>query len=529
MNRWINRANQRISLSGAASLLIGASLIGQLLGFMRTQVINANFPALGPNSTDAYFAAFKIPDLFFYTIAAGALGVAFMPFLADRLERGDKKVVWQLTSSLLNLLGILMIIVGIILLIFAEPLIKLLINEDLNPTQLHNAATIMRLIAFSPLLFTISGILTSVQQTFGRFFFFAMGPLIYNVSIIASVYIFRDNVGLIGLGIGALAGAVLQLVVVCIGLYGLNFKYFPTISWKNSDFKKILRQLPPRALDQGIDSVNSVVETNRAGHLGTGNITHYENAYILHTAPIMLVGSTISTAAFPRLIQRLSQGRRDLFNRDFLRILQTMIWIIMPMAVIAYFARGYLARMIYKNAAPEIALIFGFFVGAIVFRTIYTLLSRYFYANKNTVVPLVISLFAIALNIFLAFTLSRPSSYNVEGLALAQSIVAIVEVFLLVVLICRYDRRFFTKQFLSSLVKILSVTGFTIIATYIMVSLVPLNASDKGFMTLATKLFFIVAPALLVHVGVSALFGLEEASIVVNKLRRIIFRPIKIQ
>src|SRR5438105_15019258 len=118
MQRWISRANQRISLTNAAALLIGASLFGQLLGFVRTQVINGNFNAPGHITTDAYFAAFKIPDFFFYTIAAGALGVAFMPFLADRLEKGDRRAIWQLTSGLLNLLGIIMVAVGLILMIF---------------------------------------------------------------------------------------------------------------------------------------------------------------------------------------------------------------------------------------------------------------------------------------------------------------------------------------------------------------------------------------------------------------------------
>src|SRR5579885_2807834 len=104
MNRWLTRANQRISLPSAAALLVSATLIGQILGFLRTQVVNGSFNRVGHVTTDAYFAAFKIPDFFFYTIAAGALGVAFMPFIADHLQRGDRQGVWQLTSSLLNLL-----------------------------------------------------------------------------------------------------------------------------------------------------------------------------------------------------------------------------------------------------------------------------------------------------------------------------------------------------------------------------------------------------------------------------------------
>ncbi|HLF66556.1 MAG TPA: lipid II flippase MurJ, partial [Gammaproteobacteria bacterium] len=180
MNRWLTRANQRISLPGAAALLIGATLFGQLLGFMRVQIINGNFNRVGDITTDAYFAAFKIPDFFFYTIAAGALGVAFMPFLADKLAQGDKRAIWQLTSGLLNFLGILMAFVGIIMLVFTEPLIKLVVGNNLSPDQMHDAVTIMRIVALNPLLFTISGILTSLQQTFGRFFFFALAPITYN-------------------------------------------------------------------------------------------------------------------------------------------------------------------------------------------------------------------------------------------------------------------------------------------------------------------------------------------------------------
>src|SRR4051812_43175120 len=161
MNRWLTRANRRLTLTSAAALLIGASLTGQVLGFMRTQIINGNFNAPGHMTTDAYFAAFKIPDFFFYTIAAGALGVAFMPFLADKLEQGDRKTVWQLTSSLLTLMGILMFFVGIVLLVFTEPLIKIVVGNNLSPDQMHDAVTIMRIVAFNPLLFTISGILTS--------------------------------------------------------------------------------------------------------------------------------------------------------------------------------------------------------------------------------------------------------------------------------------------------------------------------------------------------------------------------------
>jgi putative peptidoglycan lipid II flippase len=528
MNRWLNRANRRISLGSAAALLVAASLIGQVLGFLRIMIINGNFHAAGLVSTDSYFAAFKIPDFFFFTIAAGALGVAFMPFLADKLQQGDRKAVWNLTSSLLNLLGIIMALVGVVLLVFTEPLLKIVVGNNLSPQHMHDAVMIMRFIAFNPLLFTISGILTAMQQTFGRFFFFAIAPLIYNSCIIASVYIFKDNIGIVGLGIGALVGAVLQLLVVLLGLYGLNFRYQLGVRF-STDFRRILRQLPPRAIDQGIDSINSIVETNRASTLGVGRISFYENAYTLHMAPILLVGQTIATAAFPRLNDRLSQGRPDLFKKDFLKVLRAMIWIILPVVVISFFGRGYLARLIFKRDAPEIAIVFGFLTGAILFRTLYAIISRYFYAQKDTFTPLAVSLFTIALNIYLAFTLARPTAYHITGLAMAQSIVAAVEVVILVLIMYWRDRHLFNKEFWNGVTRILSVTGFTIVTAYVMVKILPLQVTDRGFTTLGSKLFMIVLPTLIVHVSFSYLFELEEVRPLLTKIKQLVLKPVKIQ
>lgn len=527
MNRWLNRANRRISLGNAAALLIAATLIGQLLGFVRTQIVNANFPAFGPQSTDAYFAAFKIPDLFFYTIAAGALGVAFMPFLADKLQSGDKKAIWSLTNSLLNLLMIFMFIIGLILFVFAEPLIRLIISNDMSPAQLHNTTMIMKFLAFTPLIFSISGILSSLQQTFGRFFFYATAPIIYNGSIIASAYIFRDSIGLIGLGVGALVGAILQLLVVMLGLIGMKYRYRPVIDLRSPDFRRMMKQVPPRSIDQGIDSINSIVETNRARTLGESFISKYENAYILHMAPILLVGNTISTAAFPRLNDRLAQGRPDLFKRDFFRILRVIIWIILPIVVISFFARGYLARLIYKNNAPEIAIILGFLTVAILFRTIYAMVSRYFYSHKDTITPLVVSVFAIALNIYLAFTWVK--LYGVQGLGMAQSTVAAAEVFALLGIMFWRDHNLFPPFFWSGVVRTISVTGFTSLTAFIMVHLFPLTVDDRGFITLGAKLAAIAVPTLAVHLLVSAALGLEEVRPIIKRIKQIILNPVRIQ
>lgn len=504
-------------------------MVGQVLGFLRTKLVNANFDSLGPHSTGSYFAAFNIPDFFFYTVAAGALGVAFMPVLAERLHRGDRKSVWELSTSLLNLLCIIMFVVGIIIIIFARPLIHHIVAPKLTPSQLNDAVTIMRFLAFNPLFFTISGVLTSVQQTLGRFIFYAIAPLFYNVSIIASIYIFRHTeFGLKGLGVGAFVGGAVQLLVVIVGLRRMSFSWRPRIKWRSKGFKTILRNLPPRSLDQGMDQIESIVETNFASHIGTQVITYYNNAYTLQTAPTLLIGTAISTAVFPRLSNRLAAGRTDLFRRDFLRALRGIIWLTLPVVVVCYFCRGYLARLIFTQDGPEIAIIFGYLTVAIFFRTVYSIISRWYYAQKDTRTPLFVSVFTIGLNIMLAYTLSQKSSYGIAGLAMAQSIVAMVEVIILSVIMIIRDRGLLNMQFWGGCFRIVSVTGFSVVAGYIMVNLLPLGIADRGPITMGAKLFAISAVVFAVYVGLSALFTLEEVQPIISRLKKL-FRPIRIQ
>ncbi|MBP9852544.1 MAG: putative peptidoglycan lipid flippase [Patescibacteria group bacterium] len=527
----ILNTRKRISFGNAAVLLVVTAMVAQVLGFFRTKLVNANFGGLpidDPQNAGVYFASFVLPDFFFFTIAAGALGVAFMPYITDRLVKGDKKGVWELSSSLINTLGIILLIIGLFMFIFAEWLASK-VAHGFTPAQLHNVATMLRILSLNPLLFTISGIITTVQQAYGRFFFFAIAPLFYNLCIIASIYIFDTTLGIVGLAWGALVGGILQLMVIMIGTHGIGFSWRPRIKI-TEDFKKMSSQLPARSLDQGMDQVQNIVETTLASSRQLGGATavgNYNTAYVLHTAPILLIGTAISTAVFPRLNTRLSQGRPDLFRQDFLRILKLIIWITLPVIVVSFFSRAYLARLIFSQNSPGIAVIFGALTVAILFRTIFALVSRWFYAQKDTRTPMIVSVFVIALNIMLAYTLSRPDSYGVEGLAIAQSIVAAVEVTILGVIMATRDPKLFDVAFWNSIFRIVSVTGFTLVAGFTAVQFWPLVTADKAS-TLIMKLIGITTLTFLTHLMVSGLFGLSESKPIFRWLKRLIFRPIRV-
>ena len=526
------RHKKRISFGNAAALLVATALVAQGMGFLRTKLVNANFgkmPQTSPENFGVYFASFVLPDFFFFIIAAGALGVAFMPYLSDRLAKGDRRGVWELSSSLINSLGIILFVVGLLMVAFADVLARQLVH-GYTPEQLHNVATMIRILAFNPLLFTISGVIAAVQQVFGRFFFYAIAPLFYNTAIIVSIYVFKHNIGIVGLAIGAVAGAVLQLLVIMLGSHGLGFRWRPEIK-KTNDFRSMVKQLPPRSLDQGLDQIQSIVETKLASNplLGGANaVGNYNSAYVLHTAPILLIGTALSTAIFPKLNARLSQGRPDLFRQDFLRTLRLILWLTLPVVVISFFARGYLARMIFSNNSQEITNIFGFLCVAILFRTLYAIISRWFYAQKDTRTPLIVSVFVIALNVVLAYSLSRPDAYKVEGLALAQSIVAATELCILGSVMLYRDRKLFNAAFWGGVLRIISVTGFSLVAGFTAVQFWPLTVSDQGI-TILFKFIGIASVALTTHLLVSGIFDLDESRPIFAWIKKIVLFPIKIQ
>lgn len=139
-----------------------------------------------------------------------------------------------------------------------------------------------------------------------------------------------------GVALGVVLGSIMQLVVSSIGLMGIGFDYQAKISWKNKGFRQVLRLLPARSLDQGIDYVNGLVETNIASRMADGTIRAYQQASALSLMPVNLVGVAISNAAFPRMTERLAEGRVDLFRDELRSVLRWIIWIALPVAVITF-------------------------------------------------------------------------------------------------------------------------------------------------------------------------------------------------
>jgi putative peptidoglycan lipid II flippase len=336
--------------------------------------------------------------------------------------------------------------------------------------------------------------------------------------------------GIMGVAFGVVLGSVFQLIVSMIGLSGLNFEYHSKIFWKNLGFRKVLKVLPVRSLDQGIDYFQNLVETNLASRLGTGAIGIYSTAFTLQNVPITLIGVAIATAAFPRMTERLAQGRPDLFKKELGSLLRLVIWFALPAITITFLLRGYIIRLIAGQGNATGAAILGVFAWAITFRVLYQVLSRSFYAQQDARTPLYISLFAISLNVVLAILLARPSSYGIIGLPLAQVIVAATEVAILTVILLRRFPGTIDRVFLGAFWRMLSAFGITFWVTWLLRrELFELGAQDRGFFTIVPKLGLLCTIVLLVYLIVSWLFKLEEVEPIIARLRTILFKPIRLQ
>ena len=517
----------------AASLLAGSTLLSLLFGFFRMRLLNAAYYDTYPTGYDAYLAAFTVPDFMFFILVSGALSVSFIPVFNQRLATGNKKSAWELSTSMINFMALITLVASVFIIIFAEPLIRYVIAPGLSESGIALATSMMRVIAVNPFLFAIATVIASIQQAVGRFTFFALAPILYNIGIIIGITVFTGGInifgvqvfggGIMGVALGVALGSVLQLLVSTIGLVGLGFDYKFKIYWKNKGFRQVLRLLPPRSIDQGMDYIVGIVETNLASRMAAGTLAAYNQATVLHMAPINLVGVAISTAAFPKMTERIGQGRTDLFRKDLQNIIRIIVWIAMPIAAVTYFTRGYLVNFIKNGGDALMAGLLGSLVVAILFRSIYFICARSFYAQQDTKTPLYISLFAIALNIALAVWFTTSLDMGAYGLGYAQSIVAVFEVIVLFTVMNHRIKNLIDASLLHAFGRMAIATTVTSIICYVMVQLFQLQNADNSFVATFPKFVLITMASASAYLATSKLLNLSEADPIVQRLEQLLF------
>ena len=536
----VTKINQRLNVKLAATIMASSTLLSSLLGFFRDRLLNSAYmpskngvSAGYPVGLDAYTAAFMVPDFMFAVLVSGALSVTFIPVFNERWVKGNKQSAWQISSSMINFMALITMAASVLIIIFADPLMKYLIAPGLSESGHALAVSMMQVIAVNPFIFAVAAVIASIQQAVGRFMFCALAPMLYNVGIIIGTVWFTGGVnlfgwqifdgGIMGVALGVVLGSFLQLIVSAVGLAGLGFNYNFKIYWRNKGFRKVLSLLPARSVDQGMDYVVSLVEVNLASRLADGTVRAYQQALTLHMMPINLIGVAISNAAFPQLTEHLGEGRDDLFQKDLRSLLRIIFWMALPVSVVIFFTRGYVVHFISNGGEQLIAGILGCLVVAILFRTIYHMVARAFYARQDTKTPLYISIFSITLNIILAIVLSMVLKMGAYGLAWAQSTVAVLEVVVLLAVMNRQMPKLFDMTFVRAIFKMILAGIVTGVVCYIGVLVLPFRYHDDSFFSAFPKFVIISLVSFGAYAAASKWLKLPEIDPILARLKKVLF------
>ena len=536
----VTKINQRLNVKLAATIMAGSTLLSSLLGFFRDRLLNSAYmPSKNgafagyPVGLDAYTAAFMVPDFMFAVLVSGALSVTFIPVFNERWVKGNKQSAWQISSSMINFMALITMAASVLIIIFADPLMKYLIAPGLSESGHALAVSMMQVIAVNPFIFAVAAVIASIQQAVGRFMFCALAPMLYNVGIIIGTVWFTGGVnlfgwqifdgGIMGVALGVVLGSFLQLIVSAVGLAGLGFDYNFKIYWRNKGFRKVLSLLPARSVDQGMDYVVSLVEVNLASRLADGTVRAYQQALTLHMMPINLIGVAISNAAFPQLTEHLGEGRNDLFQKDLRSLLRIIFWMALPVSVVIFFTRGYVVHFIRNGGNQLIAGILGCLVVAILFRTIYHMAARAFYARQDTKTPLYISIFSITLNIILAIVLSMVLKMGAYGLAWAQSTVAVLEVVVLLAVMNRQMPKLFDMTFVRAIFKMIIAGTVTGVVCYVAVLIMPFRYHDDSFFSAFPKFVIISLVSFGAYAAASKWLKLPEIDPILARLKKVLF------
>ncbi len=533
----VSLANRKLPIRLAAIVLASSTLISALLGIFRDRLLNSYYLDTYPTGIDAYTAAFTVPDFLFFLLTSGALAVSFIPVFNQRLSTGNKKSAWELSSSMLNLMAILTLIASVLIIIFAEPLVRYVVGPGLDEAGTILAINMMRVIAINPFLFSISTILSSIQQALGRFVFYALAPALYNIGILVGIVWFTGGInlfgwqifegGIMGVALGVVFGAVLQVLVSLIGLFGLGFDYEFKINWKNQGFRSVLKLLPARSLDQGMDYVNTIVTTNLSSRMGAGALRSYNQAYSLSQMPVSLIGVAISTAFFPKLTEDVASGDEAKFRQTFRTALSTIIWIALPIGIIAFFARGYVVSFIKNGGDPMIASVLATLIISLLSNSIFHIAARGFYAKQDTKTPFTVSILTVGISIVMAIGLTMIGC-GVDGLGWAQSIGTLIEVILLLSILQKRSKgKLLDQSFWKNTRRIIFATIITGCVAYSLTKFFPFMASDDSIFIVFPKFCVITLGSFITYLLAGYFLDVEQVTPITKRIKRSIYKNTK--
>ncbi len=388
-------------LHQAAYLLASLTLASQLLALVRDRLFAHQFGA--GEMLDLYYAAFRVPDLVFALVASLVSAYVLIPRISGGTPSESRTLISQAASFLFVAGGILCAALAI-----ATPsVLSLMYPVLMQGAHAGEFVLLTRLLLLQPIILGLSGIATSVTQVKRRFALFALSPVLYNLGIIGGTLFLYPVYGLVGVGMGVVAGALLHLlihlpVLAGAGLFPLPSVPKPRVIWS------VMKDSLPRSLALGMGAFVTLALTILAARTGEGGVSVFTFASNLEAVPLSLVGAAYATAAFPVLAEhhRKKQGvaYRDTVSAAARHII---FWstIIMVLTIVL---RAHIVRIVLGTGAFSwndtrlTAAILGILIVALAAQGLILLCARAFYAAQRSWNPLIMQLGDIGVSVLVA-------------------------------------------------------------------------------------------------------------------------------
>lgn len=396
---------RRERFTQGAALLTITTFLSYVTGLLRDRILARTFGA--GRDLDIYNTSFIIPDLLFNIFFAGMLSAAFIPVFTSLWTQGQKEKANELASTVLHTVVGIFIITGAFALLLM-PHLTLLVAPGFNDTERETVVHLSRLLLLSPLLMAISSAFGAILISYKTFLAYGLSPILYNLGIIGGTFLV-PWFGLSGVILGTLLGAVFHLLPRMIALWGSPFGYRSTFKIFAPNFLKVIKLAIPKMIGHPVEQFMFLGFTRIATLLAAGSVTAVSFARNFQSVPVSLFGIAFSVAIFPLLSEYAGTGDRENFLKNFWKASRDILFFTLPAAVGFYFLSELIIRIFIGGGKfsdeniMRTASVLSAFALSIPTESLIHLLARAFYALKNTITPVLMSVLGLVISLSFAF------------------------------------------------------------------------------------------------------------------------------
>lgn len=399
------------TLHSAAYLLGFFAILSQILAFLRDRLLAHLFGASA--DLDIYYAAFRIPDFIFVTVASVVSLSVLVPFIIERNERG-KEAVKEFLESVFAFFALLILAVSAIAYLLMPQLAAILF-KGFSPAALEELVFVSRLLLISPIALGFSNLLGSITQAYNRFTIYAFAPLLYNIGIIFGIVVFADEWGAAGVGAGVALGACLHALVQVpfAAKMGLLPRLRPRLDFK--PIRSVFLLSIPRTLTLSTSHIALLFLISFASLMAVGSISVLSFSFNIQSVPLSIIGVSYSLAAFPTLSRHFTEKNMKAYLEQMATTAKHIIFWSLPLSALFIVLRAQIVRALLGTGEFDwsdtrlTAAALALFVISSVFQSLVLLFMRAFYSIGRTLKPFLISFASTIVLIASSYALVRLS------------------------------------------------------------------------------------------------------------------------